>query len=129
VARPTEPQTEKVVSRQELGARGEGLVADWYEAHGYRVLERNWRCPDGELDLVARGPGVIIFCEVKTRASYAFGTPAEAVTAAKARRIRRLAAQWLADRRQRAAEIRFDVASVRVRRDREPEIDVIKAAF
>jgi putative endonuclease len=117
------------VQREELGARGEALVADWYEVRGYRVLERNWRCDDGELDLVVRGPGVIVFCEVKTRASYLFGTPAEAVTPVKARRIRRLAVQWLADRRQRAPELRFDVASVRVRRDREPEIDVIEAAF
>jgi len=117
------------VTRQELGAHGEAVVATWYETRGYRVLDRNWRCPDGELDLVARGAGVIVFCEVKTRASYAFGSPAEAVTAAKARRIRRLAAQWLNAHRHRAPEIRFDVASVRIRRDQQPEIDVIEAAF
>ncbi|MGH9027734.1 MAG: YraN family protein [Acidimicrobiia bacterium] len=115
--------------RRALGVGGEELVAGWYESRGYGVIDRNWRCADGEIDLVIRGPGVLVFCEVKTRTSKTFGVPAEAVTAAKARRIRRLAAQWLSARRMRAPEVRFDVASVLARRDRQPEVDVIEAAF
>jgi putative endonuclease len=115
--------------RRALGASGEDLVARWYESHGYRVLDRNWRCADGELDVVARRDGVLVFCEVKTRSSNAYGVPAEAVTHTKARRIRRLAARWLSEGRVRAPEVRFDVAAVRVRRDAPPEIDVIEAAF
>jgi putative endonuclease len=115
--------------RRALGVSGEELVAGWYTAHGYTVVDRNWRCSDGELDLVARGAQVLVFCEVKTRSSNRFGTPAEAVTPTKARRIRRLAARWLAEHRQRAPEVRFDVASVLARRDQPPEIDVIESAF
>jgi putative endonuclease len=115
--------------RRALGVSGEELVAGWYTTHGYTVVDRNWRCTEGELDLVARRAQVLVFCEVKTRSSNRFGTPAEAVTSTKARRIRRLAARWLAEHRQRAPEIRFDVASVLVRRGQPPEIDVIEAAF
>src|ERR687892_2414853 len=83
--------------RQHLGARGEALAADWYVAAGYDVVARNWRCREGELDLVVARPGEIVFCEVKTRASDRFGVPAEAVTAAKQRRLRTLAARFLAE--------------------------------
>lgn len=118
----------RVDPRRTLGSDGEALVATWYENRGYRVVDRNWRCRDGELDLVVRGDGVVVFCEVKTRSSTAFGI-AEAVTSAKSRRIRRLATQWLAARRVRAPEIRFDVAAVLARPGHTPEIDVIESAF
>jgi putative endonuclease len=99
--------------RQLLGARGEEAVAAWYRARGYDVLARNWRCREGELDLVAARGRQLVFCEVKTRSSTAFGAPVEAVTPAKQRRLRRLAARWLQDQGSTAgAEIRFDVASV-----------------
>ena len=76
------------------------------------MLARNWRVREGELDVVARSDTTIVFCEVKTRRSDAFGLPAEAVTPAKQARIRRLAVQWLADNGEHAAVLRFDVASV-----------------
>jgi putative endonuclease len=72
---------------------------------------------------------VIVFCEVKTRRSDAFGLPAEAVTAAKRRRIRGLAARWLAERRVGARQVRFDVASVRFARGERPRVEVISGAF
>ncbi len=105
-------------------------MARWYVDHGYRLLDRNWRCREGELDVVvARGP-VLVFCEVKTRRSTAFGVPAEAVTTAKQRRIRTLAVRWLdAHPEARAQSLRFDVASVLAERNRSPVIDVIEAAF
>ncbi len=76
------------------------------------MLDRNWRCPEGELDLVLAGEGVIVFCEVKTRSSAAFGSPAEAVGPQRRRRLRRAAAAWLAVSGERAPRVRFDVAAV-----------------
>ncbi|MDP8976836.1 MAG: YraN family protein [Actinomycetota bacterium] len=99
--------------RRRLGARGEEAVASWYEARGYEVLTRNWRCREGELDLVVRDGRKFVFCEVKTRTTDAFGAPVEAVTRNKQMRVRRLAARWLEDEAPvRPREIRFDVASV-----------------
>jgi|SRR5581483_1064994 len=118
--------------RLDLGARGEELVAAWYTGRGYTVLARNWRCREGELDLVLSRAGCVVFCEVKTRTGAGFGTPAEAVTGAKQRRLRRLAGRWLGE--QRAAEaggfadVRFDVACVTLRRGA-PDLEVIEAAF
>jgi putative endonuclease len=100
------------VGRQRLGAHGERVAARRYEARGYTVVARNWRCNDGELDLVLRGPGVLVFAEVKTRSSDRFGVPAEAVTPAKQRRIRKLAQRFCADTGERARSLRFDVVSV-----------------
>jgi len=92
--------------------RGEDAVAAWYEAQGYVVVARNWRCKEGELDLIVRDGRTFVFCEVKSRTSTAFGVPAEAVNRQKQARLRRLAARWLEDSPMRARDIRFDVASV-----------------
>lgn len=111
--------------RRSLGAAGEEAVASWYEARGYEVLIRNWRCREGELDLVLRDGRKFVFCEVKTRTTDAFGAPVEAVTRTKQMRIRRLAARWLEDEAPvRPREIRFDVASVLG-----GSIEVVEGAF
>jgi putative endonuclease len=116
--------------RRALGDAGEDLVAAWYAGAGYRVLDRNWRCREGELDVVAARGQVLVFCEVKTRRTTAFGIPAEAVTTTKQRRLRTLAMRWLDDHpTARARTLRFDVASVLAPRDGEPVIDVIEGAF
>jgi putative endonuclease len=115
--------------RRALGQRGEDLVADWYEAAGYRILDRNWRCRDGELDLVLSHGRTVVFCEVKTRRSTAFGAPVEAVTATKQRRIRTLALQWLAAHSRRGGDLRFDVASVLFPRQGKPVVEVLEAVF
>jgi putative endonuclease len=97
----------------ELGQTGEDLAVAWYRGHGYEVLDRNWRCSLGEIDVVARRGGVLVVVEVKTRRTDAFGAPALAVTPVKQRRIRRLAACWFAERRiGQRVEVRFDVVSV-----------------
>lgn len=117
--------------RLELGARGEDLAAGWYEREGYAVLARNWRCREGELDLVvARGPAVV-FCEVKTRLGAGFGVPAEAVTADKQRRLRHLAVRWLGEQRGGRAwsDIRFDVACVTSAGGGRLDLEIIEAAF
>jgi putative endonuclease len=117
-------------ARRTLGDAGEDLVARWYSDSGYRVLDRNWRCREGELDLVVTKDGVLVFCEVKTRRTTAFGVPAEAVTYAKQRRIRTLALRWLDEHpAARLRTLRFDVASVLASRDEQPVIDVIEGAF
>lgn len=114
--------------RQRLGGRGEDRAADWYRAAGYDVVARNWRCAAGELDLVVERPGELVFCEVKTRSSDRFGAPAEAVTIAKQRRLRTLAARFLADQPLGAGtagrNVRFDVVAVSG-----STVDVIEAAF
>jgi putative endonuclease len=118
------------VSNIRAGAAGEQLAAEWYAARGYRVVARNWRCGSGELDLVVARPGELVFCEVKARSSSRFGAPAEAVTTAKQRRLRTLAASFLAAHGDaaglpgRGAALRFDVASVLGGR-----VEVIESAF
>jgi len=93
------------------GRWGEDLAARWYTAHGYDVVDRNWRSPTGELDLVASRDTVVVFCEIKTRASDRYGAPATAVGPAKQRRLRRLAVEWLAAHELHGT-IRFDVAAI-----------------
>jgi putative endonuclease len=115
--------------RRRLGTAGESAVASWYEAAGYRVLDRNWRCRDGELDLVVRRDATLVFCEVKTRTSTRFGAPVEAVTATKQRRLRKLAARWLAEYDTRGHALRFDVASVTRARGGELMVEVLESAF
>jgi putative endonuclease len=81
-------------------------------ANGYRVIERNWRCPTGELDLVVARAGTTVFVEVKARASEHFGGAVAAVGWEKQRRVRRLAARWLAEHPDHHGEVRFDVVAV-----------------
>ena len=113
------------LERRALGISGEDAVAQWYAAAGYDVVARNWRCAQGELDLVCRRGRSVVFCEVKTRTTDAFGAPVEAVTRDKQMRVRRLAARWLEDAADfRPVDIRFDVASVLG-----GEVDVVVGAF
>jgi putative endonuclease len=119
----------RVDPRRRLGIAGEDAVAEWYEAAAYEVLDRNWRCREGELDLVVRRETTLVFCEVKTRASTRFGAPVEAVTATKQRRLRTLASRWLAEHDARRRTLRFDVASVTRASDGELVVEVLEGAF
>lgn len=102
------------------------MAAEWYVRHGYEIVARNWRCREGELDLIVRNGRTYVFCEVKTRTSDLFGAPVEAVTRTKQMRIRRLAARWLQEGAPGPAkDIRFDVASVKGPRD----VEVLEGAF
>jgi putative endonuclease len=113
-----------------VGQFGEDVAVRWLVDSGMRVLDRNWRCPDGELDVVADDDGVVVFVEVKTRSSAEFGDPAEAVTPTKARRIHRLAARWLSEHREvRSDEMRFDIVSVLRARSGGISITHFPAAF
>jgi len=117
------------LTRAELGALGEQLAVDHLCAAGLVVLERNWRCRYGELDVVAADTAArtVVFVEVKTRTTDRFGGLAQAVTPDKVRRLRRLAALWLTQQDTRWAAIRIDVIGVRVGRRRTPEITHLEA--
>ena len=98
-----------------VGAYGESLAARYLVESGMQILDRNWRCDQGEIDIVAMDDVCLVIVEVKTRRSLAFGSPAEAVTAAKAARLRRLAGCWLAAHRSMVefvVDIRIDVIGV-----------------
>jgi putative endonuclease len=98
--------------RPALGRAGEDAAAAFYVRNGFTVVERNWRCSAGEIDLIVRRGPLVVFCEVKTRSSATRGLPSEAVDRRKQARLRRLAGRWLAERRPRARDLRFDVIAV-----------------
>jgi putative endonuclease len=123
------PVSARVDPRRTLGVAGEDAVAAWYQAAGYEVLERNWRRREGELDLVLARDRVVVFCEVKTRSTDAFGAPVEAITHQKRQRLRVLAAKWLDETKLVVREVRFDVASVRWPRNARAVIEVLEGAF
>lgn len=100
--------------RLALGAYGEGLAARHLTGLGMVLLDRNWRCDQGEIDLVLRDGPALVVCEVKTRTSTAYGSPLEAVTGQKADRMRRLAARWLAAHAVHPDEVRLDLVGVLV---------------
>jgi putative endonuclease len=100
-------------SRQQLGKYGEDVAAAFVELKGWKVVERNWRCREGELDLIARpDPETIVFVEVKSRSGDVCGPPEGAVTPRKLVRLRRLAAAWLVASGEAARHVRIDVIAV-----------------
>ncbi len=112
-------------ARRELGAKGEDQVAAWYESNGYSVVDRNWRCRQGELDLVARRGRRLVFCEVKGKTGGRYGDPLEMVDAEKQRRVRRAAAAYLAAHPQLAdLRVSFDVVA-----DRAGRLERVREAF
>lgn len=95
-----------------LGEYGERVAARCLVEQGMVVLDRNWRCEQGEIDLVLRDGAVLVVCEVKTRSSSAYGHPLEQVSQAKTARLRRLAGAWIAAHDLRPPEVRLDLVSV-----------------
>ena len=95
-----------------LGRTGEQAAAEYLEAEGFRILARNWRCADGEIDIVAVDRHTFVVCEVKTRSGNRCGTPLESVSRLKRNRLRRLAVRWLTAHGIRFDEIRVDVVGV-----------------
>lgn len=115
-----------------VGRFGEQVAVDRLREAGLAIVARNWRCRDGELDIVARDGDCLVFVEVKTRSSRAFGDPAEAINRAKAGRIRRLAVRWIEDNRSSDRfwdAIRFDVVSVVRRPSGSPDVEHLRGAF
>jgi putative endonuclease len=123
-------QRERPPSRTvRLGARGEDAALGTYVEAGFELLARNWRCPLGELDLVLVRGGLVVFCEVKTRAGDGFGGGHEAVTWRKRAKLRQLGEAFLLGHRLAPAAVRFDVASVLARPGFAPEVHVYEDAF
>ena len=106
-----------VDTRPAFGRHGEDLAARAYERDGYRIVCRNFRCSQGEIDLIASRGRTLVVSEVKTRRTDFYGDPAEAVTPVKQARLRRLAAAWLAENPGWGGDLRFDVVSVVIDRD------------
>ncbi|MDO5681396.1 MAG: YraN family protein [Propionibacteriaceae bacterium] len=102
--------------RQRRGARGEDWAEELLAEAGMLVIDRNWRCREGEVDLVAidevEGETVLVFCEVKYRTGLGFGTPLEGITREKVLRLRRIAAAWLKDRKVFASRVRLDAVGI-----------------
>lgn len=99
-------------THMQLGEWGEALAAHFLQEQGLTLLDRRWRCRQGEIDIVARDGPTLVICEVKTRTTEAFGSPIAAVTPVKVRRLRRLAAAWLQAHDEHATDVRLDVIGV-----------------
>ena len=113
------------MGRAEVWHVGEELAAAHLERLGWRILDRNWRCPAGELDIVALEPGpepVVVFCEVKCRSGLGFGPPLEAITARKVAKLREVALHWLRAQPGAVPHIRFDGVGVLLARNAAPVI-------
>ncbi len=122
------------MTASELGQKGEALAADYLEAKGYRLLDRNYRFERAEVDLVMFEPtpandgGEIVFVEVKARRGTGFGRPEDAVTEAKQKAIRRVAEAWLHERKLFPSPVRFDVVAILFGGE-EPEVEHFENAF
>lgn len=116
-------------ARQAVGAYGERLAVRYLVEAGLVPVARNWRCSDGEIDIVLWDGEELVFCEVKTRRTATFGSPAAAVLGAKSHRLRRLAARWLAAHPVHPRDIRFDVVEVLAQPRGAARVAHLKAAF
>lgn len=116
-------------SARDRGLTGESDAAAWLESQGYRILERNYRCPYGEVDLVAEDADVLVFVEVKTRASFGFGMPVDSITPAKRRKIARAAGCYLMERVETDCAFRVDVVEVALVNGRVADIRLLRSAF
>lgn len=117
-----------MTSTRERGQRGEDAAARHLERHHYAIVDRNVRMRGGEIDIVAREGGDLVFVEVKARRHDAFGTPAEALTPAKATRLARAAAEYLQRYHLASETVRCDVVAV-TWPGKEPRIEILRAAI
>ena len=109
-----------------LGQSGERLAADYLEEQGIRVIDSNWRCPNGEIDLVALDGAELVIVEVKTRRSRRYGDPLESLTRAKLNRLRTLAVLWAREHHQVIGALRIDAIGIVMERTQPPSIDHLK---
>lgn len=117
-------------SRRFVGKIGEMLAVDHLKRAGFEILERNYTCPSGEIDIVAQEGPVLAFIEVRTRTSEEFGHPAESVDFGKRRRISRAAGSFMNEKlRFAAGGMRFDIIGIVLKDGLDPEIDLIRNAF
>jgi len=117
------------LSHLELGRKGEDVAAKELKRRGYKVVDRNVVLAEGEIDLIAREGGQVVFVEVKTRSSDRFGAPQEAVDRTKQRRLTLLASRWLKKQGLSQSPARFDVVSVRLGKGEKPQVEIFRNAF
>ncbi len=113
-------------AKDALGRSGERVAADYLEDLGIRVIDSNWRCPAGEIDLVALDGQELVVVEVKTRRSRRYGDPLEAVTEAKLRRLRTLAVLWAREHRHVMGGLRIDAVGIIMDGRMEPQVDHVR---
>jgi putative endonuclease len=101
-----------VNTNQSVGKYGEDRASEFLERLGYQVVERNWRCSVGEIDIVARDSDCLVFAEVKTRTRVGFGHPFEAITTAKMQKMRLLVGEWCRAHGIASVQVRLDAISV-----------------
>jgi putative endonuclease len=106
------PEVVRMHPKDALGRQGEQLAVEYLKKAGFRILDRNYRCADGEIDIVAADRRKLVACEVKTRSGVRYGTPVEAVTRPKLRRLRRLAVHWAGTHGLIFDELRVDIVGV-----------------
>ena len=112
-----------------VGNRGEELASCFLEQNGLRIVERNFRCKGGEIDIIAKDGKTLVFVEVKSRKTLSYGVPQLAVTPFKQRQISKAALTWLAKNRQQDAPARFDVIAILLSNDFTCQIEHIRNAF
>jgi putative endonuclease len=116
-----------MAAKDELGRHGEDLAVAYLEGEGLRIVERNWRCEHGEIDIIATEGDTTVFVEVKTRTSTAFGHPLEAITLQKLARLRRLAAAWCEAHPAMRRSIRLDAVAVLAPRGPAATVEHVRA--
>jgi putative endonuclease len=117
------------MTKRETGKKGEKLALQFLGNNGYDIVETNYRCPEGEIDIVARQRDTLVFIEVRTKTSRLFGTPEESITAVKAARLRTLAARYGQDHDGLPDAWRIDVVAIELNRSGRPSrIEIIENA-
>ncbi|HLS02074.1 MAG TPA: YraN family protein [Beutenbergiaceae bacterium] len=115
-----------MVHNNHVGTQGELWAQTWLNDQGWRIVDTNWHCRYGEVDIVAQRGKDLVFFEVKTRTSTTFGYPVEAITASKIIRMRRVAGQWLAAHPNIRGRIRLDVLGLVITKDN-VDVDHVEA--
>jgi putative endonuclease len=125
------PAAPPLTDNKSVGTLGEDMAANFIIARGYRILERNFRCKGGEVDIIARDPEnkSLVFIEVKTRRGLSYGVPQLAVTAFKQRQISKASLTWLSLKHLHDSTARFDVIAILLHTDGSNQVEHIKNAF
>ncbi len=117
------------MKRRNTGILGEKLARDFLKKRGYRIIETNYRCPEGEIDIVARHKDSLVFVEVRTKTSHRFGSPEESITTTKKERLRTVASRYCQTHDNLPSSWRIDVVAVELDRKEKPlRIELIENA-
>lgn len=117
------------MKRKETGDLGERLAGEFLRERGYTIIEKNYRCAEGEVDIVARQADDLVFVEVRTKRSRMFGSPEESITPAKQEKLRTVSAHYRETHEDLPESWRIDVVAIELNRDNRPSrIEVIKNA-